>query len=101
MVYEYDGMRFSWDDKKYIINKEKHGIYFEEAASVFADENAVYLPDYSHSYYEERFIIIGFSQTKRLLTVCHCEKKNGEITRIISARKAENAEKKIYKGGIL
>ena len=100
-MFEYDGLKFDWDDDKYSINIEKHGIYFEEAASVFADENAVYLPDYSHSYYEERFIIIGFSQTKRLLTVCHCERQNGEVTRIISARKAGNVEKNIYKGGNL
>jgi len=98
-MFEYNELLFDWDEDKYNINVKKHGVYFEEAASVFADNNAVIVPDYVHSYGEERFIIIGFSDTKRLLTVCHCERQDGKITRIISARRAENIEKFLYEGG--
>jgi uncharacterized DUF497 family protein len=73
-------------------------ISFEEARTVFYDDNSVIMPDLGHSYGEERFTIIGFSSRDRLLTVCHCERHNGEVTRIISARKATNIEKILYGG---
>ena len=99
-MFEYNGLLFDWDEDKYKINVEKHGIYFEEAASAFVDDNAVIFPDDVHSYQEERFMLIGFSRSTKLLTVCYCERQNGEVTRIISARKAENTEKILYnKGG--
>jgi len=102
MKFEYDGLKFDWDEEKYNINAEKHGIYFEEAASIFADENAVILPDPEHSYYEERFRVIGCSDISKMLTVCHCERNENDIIRIISAWKATNKEKQIYRtGGIL
>ena len=100
--FELGGLLFDWDDDKYIENIRKHGVYFEDAASVFNDENAVFLPDPEHSYGEERYIIIGQSKSKNLLTVCHCERQDGEVTRIISSWKADNYEKQIYRtGGIL
>jgi len=98
-AYEFDGLKFDWDDDKYKINVEKHGIYFEEAASAFVDDNAVILPDDAHSYREERFMLIGFSRSNKLLTVCHCERQNGEVTRIISARRAEHIEIILYNRG--
>ena len=90
---------FEWDPKKNKANIKKHGISFGEAQTVFDDGNAVIIPDHVHSRGEERFIIIGFSRKDRLLTVCHCERQNGKIIRIISARRAENTEKILYEGG--
>ncbi|MCL2754555.1 MAG: BrnT family toxin [Oscillospiraceae bacterium] len=68
-----------------------------EAKTVFDDVNAVYIPDDEHSQEEERFIVLGESQTQKLLVVCYCERKNGK-TRIFSARKAEKKEKNYYVG---
>ena len=97
-IYEYNELLFDWDENKNQINIKKHKISFEEAASVFSDLDAVIVPDTEHSYGEERFIIIGFSRSDRLLTVCHCERDDGKIMRIISARKAIDKEKKLYGG---
>ena len=99
MLYEYEDMLFEWDPDKNESNIKKHGISFEEAASVFSDTDSVVIPDRKHSFNEERFIIIGFSDEDNLLTICHCERQNAEITRIISARKAENIEKNLYRKG--
>jgi len=91
--------KFEWDDEKYESNIKKHGVSFEEASDVFDDDHAVTIPDIYHSYGEERFVVIGFSRNSRLLTVCHCERLDGEIIRIISARKADNKERNLYEGG--
>ena len=99
MIIEYDGSLFEWDEDKNQINIKKHGVSFIEAASAFFDIYSVIIPDKEHSYGEERFMLIGRSRTNRILTVCHCERQNGEITRIFSARKAENTEKYLYEGG--
>jgi uncharacterized DUF497 family protein len=58
-------MTFEWDDPKNTLNKRKHRISFEEALTVFADDNALLLPDPDHSTEEERFILMGFSATLR------------------------------------
>ena len=92
-------MKFEWDPEKNKANIKKHGVSFEEARMVFYDTQSVIMPDLEHSSVEERFSIIGFSRKDRLLTVCHCERQHGEITRIISARKATNIEKNLYTGG--
>ena len=55
---------FAWDDEKLEANIKKHGITFEEAATVFDDDNALIISDPDHSEDEERFIIIGFSERK-------------------------------------
>jgi uncharacterized DUF497 family protein len=89
---------FSWDDKKKRINERKHGISFEEAATVFSDTNAIYYLDNDHSGAEERFWVIGESRKERLLFVCHCYWENGTIIRIISARKANIYERGLYGG---
>ena len=94
-----DDLIFEWDENKNQANIKKHGISFEEARSVFYDNNSVLIKDINHSYNEERFMIIGFSRNKKLLTVCHCERQKGEVTRIISARQVNNIEKIIYEGG--
>ena len=87
---------FEWDTAKNRINITKHGISFEEAKSVFYDENALVINDPDHSINEDRFIILGFSRNARLLVVCHCYKESDTIIRIISARKATKTESEKY-----
>ena len=89
-------MKFEWDENKQRINIQKHGVDFEEAKTVFYDEEALLLPDPDHSATEERFVILGISQKTNLLTVCHCCRENEEVIRIINARKATTKEKKQY-----
>ena len=91
---------FEWDKNKNKSNRVKHKVSFEEAETVFFDDNALYLFDNKHSSAtEERFIVIGVDTSYRELTVCHCHRgKDEEIIRIISAREANNAEIKLYYG---
>ena len=89
---------FEWDDNKNKANIQKHGISFEEASSVFYDENALIISDESHSNDEERFIMIGFSYKYNLLVVCHCYRQNESTIRIISARRATKNERQEYLG---
>jgi uncharacterized DUF497 family protein len=88
-------LEFEWDESKNHSNQKKHGISFNEAKTVFIDEFGRLIPDPDHSGDEERFILMGMSSQFRLLIVCHCE-RNANIIRIISARKAENYERKQY-----
>jgi len=90
-----DGLRFSWDEAKNASNKKKHGVSFEEAKSVFADDFARLILDPDHSEGEERFILMGMSVKLNLLTICHCEQELNTI-RIISARKADKSERAQY-----
>ena len=78
-------IKFQWNDNKNKINQKKHKISFEEAQSVFFDEEALIIDD---SLEEERFIILGLSKKANLLVVCHCYRESDTIIRIISARKA-------------
>ena len=89
-------LRFEWDDRKAAANDKKHGVSFEEARTVFFDERARLIDDPGHSEDEERFILLGLSSTLRLLVVCHCYRSEGNIIRIISARKATARESKSY-----
>ena len=82
-----DRIYFEWDDKKNTINIEKHGVSFEEAATVFQDDDAILFDDPIHSDDEERFLIIGISRKANLLTVAHCLRENETVIRIISAKK--------------
>jgi len=93
-----DGIKFEWDDRKDSSNQAKHGVSFNEAKAVFYDENARLIPDPDHSDEEERFILLGISSHFRMLVVCHCDRQDGEIIRIISARKATKPEQKQYEG---
>lgn len=93
-------IKFEWDEHKNRINKRKHGISFEDAVMVFLDEKAIYIADPAHSVGEERFLLLGASGEHGILVVCHCyrtEECQDEIIRIISARKANNLEKKQYR----
>ena len=89
-------LQFEWDENKNEKNKVKHKISFEEAETVFYDEDAVIITDPEHSQDEERFIILGFSSRVRLLMVCHCYRSEEMTIRIISARKATREETKQY-----
>ena len=93
-------IRFEWDKLKALANKRKHGISFEEAQTVFYDDNAVLFDDPDHSQSEDRFIMLGISYKLRVLVVSHCE-RHGDVIRIISARKAVRQEAQYYAEGKL
>lgn len=88
---------FEWDSEKAERNKQKHGVTFEEAATVFLDRLSLTIPDPIHSTDEERFVILGESNRARLLVVAHVER--GENIRIISARVATKRERRNYEEG--
>ena len=89
-------LRFEWDDRKSARNATKHGVSLDEAKSVFVDENAKLIDDPDHSEDEDRFVLLGLSYALRLLLVCHCYRDEGNVIRIISARKASAKESKSY-----
>jgi uncharacterized DUF497 family protein len=86
--------RFEWDEVKAAANLRKHGVSFEDAASVFSDALAYTFDDPDHSVGERRLLTFGFSQSGRLLAVVHAER--GRAIRIISARRATRHERGIY-----
>ena len=89
-------MRFTWDADKAKANLRKHGVSFEEATSVFADEKARLKHDPEHSKEEDRFILLGFSSVLRILVVCHVYRQGDQVIRLISARKATRNEHQQY-----
>jgi len=91
-----ESIRFEWDENKNITNQKKHKISFDEAKTVFYDEEARIIDDPEHSEREERFIILGLSKKANLLVVCHCYRASETVIRIISARKATRMETRQY-----
>ena len=91
-----DKVNFEWDNNKALINEKKHGITFEEASTVFYDENAILFDDPDHSEAEERFLMLGISEQTKMLIVSYCYRGKDGIIRIISARKATKKEAKQY-----
>ena len=89
-------LTFSWDDRKERENLRKHKVSFEEASTVFADENARLKHDPEHSRDEDRFVLLGFSAKLRLLVVVHVYRQDDQEIRIISARKAVPKERNQY-----
>ncbi len=87
---------FEWDQRKAVINQRKHGVSFFEAVTVFGDPRLLLEYDESHSMSEDHFAAIGWSERSRLLLVVHCEHR--DVTRIIGARKAIQAERARYAG---
>lgn len=85
-------LSFSWDERKNQENQAKHGVSFEEAKTVFFDENAMQYPDPDHSEDEDRFLMVGQSYKFRMLIVCHCYREAEFEIRIISARKLKKKE---------
>jgi uncharacterized DUF497 family protein len=92
-------MRFEWDPRKGAANRRKHGVTFEEAESVFFDDEAKLYDDPDHSADEERYLLLGLSVGLRVLVVAHCVRQRDEFIRIISARRATRAEAEVYEGG--
>lgn len=88
---------FRWDPAKARLNLRKHGVSFEEAASVFKDPLSITVPDPDHSYDEERFVLLGLSRHNRLLVVVHTDIE--DAIRIISAREADRQERRQYEQG--
>ena len=90
-------MRFEWDPEKAAANLAKHGVSFEEAATLFGDPLALTVQDPVHSVREYRFLTTGLTTRGRLVVVYHAELGENEI-RIIGARVAERSERKDYEG---
>ena len=94
-------IHFIWSSTKAKTNLLKHKISFDEATSVFSDDNARLIYDPAHSLEEERFLLLGISYKLRILIVVHCMKDDDNEIRIISARKASKKEQKQYGGYLL
>ena len=90
-------IRFEWDANKAAANQRKHGVSFDEARTIFFDENAKLINDPDHSDDEDRFVMLGLSSNFRFVLVCHCYREQGNVIRIISARKASTQESKQYR----
>lgn len=91
-------MKFEWDESKATANLDKHGVSFEEAKTVFDNPLAVIFDDEAHSVNEQREIIIGHSQSNRLLLIAFTERSNA--IRIISARLATRREREDYEQNV-
>jgi len=89
-------LRFEWDPRKAAANLRKHGVSFEDAQTVFADERARLLDDPDHSADEDRFLLLGLSSSLRVLVVSHSYREAEGVIRIISARKATRDEQRSY-----
>ena len=87
-------LQFDWDPEKAASNEAKHGVAFSEAATAFGDALSLTIPDPAHSSGEARFILIGLTYLGRLVVVAHVE--SDDSIRIISARSATKAERRIY-----
>ena len=85
---------FEWDGAKALDNIRKHGVAFEEASSAFLDPLSLTVPDPRHSDSEHRFVLVGLSNSRRLLVVAHADR--GDRIRIISARIASGRERRDY-----
>jgi uncharacterized protein len=85
---------FEWDDMKAAINQAKHGVAFEQAMGIFNDPNAMTFDDEGHSQDERRELTIGSTFWSEVFIVSHT--RRGERIRIISARRANRAERRAY-----
>lgn len=94
-----DDISFAWDEQKAVQNARKHKVSFEEAMSVFLDENAIEYFDPDHSEDEDRFLMLGVSWRLRMLVVHYALRQRDRQIRIISARKATKDETKAYSWG--
>ncbi len=94
-------IEFTWDDEKASENQRKHRVSFDEAKTIFYDENARLQYDPDHSEDEDRFLLLGMSYYLRIIVVCHCYREKDTLIRIISARKATRNEHKQYEEFLL
>ena len=91
-----DALSFEWDQRKNEINRRKHGVSFEEASSIFFDEEGILIHDPDHSEAEDRYLLIGMSEKLRLLVVSHTYRNDDQTIRLISARIAIPQERRQY-----
>jgi uncharacterized protein len=91
-------IKFEWSEAKAAANLKKHLVSFVEAKSIFYDEFGIQFFDEDHSSDEERFLMLGLSSGAKLLIVFYCERDEGAVIRIISARKATKRESAFYRG---
>ena len=89
-------LRFEWDERKARSNVRRHRVSFEEAQTVFFDDYSLMIDDPDHSADEHRLILLGLSSSLRVLAVCHTYRREGEVIRIISARRADPKERRQY-----
>ena len=89
-------MQYEWDEQKRLSNARKHGIDSRDAIAIF-EGDTVLMEDERFNYGERRFVSLGLLQG-RVIVVVHTE--HGDVTRIISARKATKYEQRIYLEGI-
>jgi len=89
-------IQFAWDRRKALSNLAKHGVSFEEAQTVFLDDNARLIDDPDHSDREERFVLLGYSARARCLIVNHCYREPDSVIRLIPARRATAPEEEVY-----
>jgi uncharacterized protein len=87
-----DEIEFDWDERKALNNEQKHGVSFEEAQTIFYDENARLSYDPDHSRLEDRYLLLGMSEQLRMLVVSHTYRQSSEQIRLISARLATRQE---------
>ncbi len=94
-------IEFEWDERKNRNSKNKHGVDFDEARSVFYDDNALEYYDVTHSENEDRYLLLGLSGCLRVLIVSYTVRTidTKTIIRIISSRKATKKEQKEYPRG--
>ncbi len=91
-----EDIEFSWDARKARQNLQKHKVSFEEAVTVFYDEDAIEFFDPEHSADEDRFLMLGLNGRLKTTVVSYCLRRKGSEIRIISARKATKKEEKVY-----
>jgi hypothetical protein len=92
-------IRFEWDPRQERRNRQKHGVGFDEASTVFADTLSITIRDPDHSDDEERWLTMGISHRQRLLVVVHIDEGEQQIVRIISARPAHPDERREHEEG--
>ena len=90
-------MQFEWDENKAKQNLSKHGVSFEEAETIFYDPLYIDFYDPDHSENEERYLIVGQSNQRRILILSYTER--GNKIRLISAREVTPQERKAYEQG--
>jgi uncharacterized DUF497 family protein len=91
------GLKFEWDRRKAVSNSKKHGVSFEDAATAFGDRLSVTIHDPKHSDDEDRFLLLGVTQDKKLVVVAHTDRN--DTIRIISVRSATGREREKYEKG--
>jgi len=93
---QMESIEFTWDPAKAHRNLHAHSVSFEEARTVFWDEDGILIPDPEHSESEERFLLLGMSSQAHLLVVVHCYRESDTVIRLIFARKATRREEITY-----